>query len=335
MKVVVTGGGGFVGRHIVERLVRRGDEVIAISRHNHPEVEALGATSVAMDIRQRQQLVELFRGVEEVHHTAALAGIWGGWQDYHSINVIGTENVIFSCLEQGVQRLIFTSSPSVVFAGEDQKGVDESTPYPSHWLSHYSRSKMMSEMVVLEANGRDGGQGILYTTALRPHLIWGPGDRHLVPRLIDRARRGKLVQVGNGTNRVDVVHVCNVAEAHLGIAAQMGSTGRCNGKAYFISQGEPVLLWGFINSILNRAGLPPIKRTISFGAAYNIGAAMEWLYRLTNRRSEPRMTRFLAYQLATNHYYDISRAKQDFGYRPLVSTEQGLATLFDEDRTTN
>jgi nucleoside-diphosphate-sugar epimerase len=181
----------------------------------------------------------------------------------------------------------------------------------------------MAERMVLEASGRDG----LLTCALRPHLIWGPRDQHLIPRLLDRARQGKLRRVGDGKNLVDMIYVENAAEAHLQAADALQGGSPVAGRAYFLSQGEPVNCWRWINEILALAGLPPITKSISYPAAYAVGTVLEGAYKLLGRTDEPRMTRFLAAQLATSHWFDISRARSDFGYSPRVSTDEGMQRL--------
>ena len=326
MRCLVTGGGGFLGSHIVKKLLTRGDEVIVVGRCPYPRLESLGAICKQADIRDAKRLSRLFANIDEVYHCAALAGIWGRYQDYYSINVEGSKNVLDACKQHYVRRLIYTSSPSVVFDGKDQRGVDESHPYPRKWLTHYPYSKMLAEKMILAANSSTG----LRTVALRPHLIWGPGDTQLIPRIVQRAKMGKLIQVGDGKNLVDIVHVENAAMAHLQVAAALVKSDHCSGKTYFISQGEPVELWTFIADVLKQAGVKPIDKKISYKTAYRVGAVLEWLYRITGKTTEPRLTRFLASQLATDHYYNIDRAKHDFKYQPSISTNQGLKTLFNE-----
>jgi nucleoside-diphosphate-sugar epimerase len=248
--------------------------------------------------------------------------VWGTADEYHRANVVGTENVIAACRKHGVSRLVFTSSPSVVTTGHDIAGGDESLPYPRRYLAHYPRSKAAAERLVLGANGPE-----LATVALRPHIVWGPGDNHLIPRLIGRARAGKLRVVGDGTNRTDVTYVDNAAAAHWLAADRLAPDSPVAGKAYFISQGEPVLVWPFINRILGLAGLPPVTRRVPLAAAYAAGVVLEGMYTLTGRTDEPRMTRFLAVQLGTSHWFDISAARGDLGYEPAVSVDEGLRRL--------
>jgi nucleoside-diphosphate-sugar epimerase len=190
-------------------------------------------------------------------------------------------------------------------------------------LAHYPHSKALAEKHVLEANDFSG----IMTCALRPHLIWGPRDRHLIPRLIDRARNKQLRRVGDGTNQVDNIYVENAAVAHLQAAEAMGPNSKVCGNAYFLSQNDPVNCWGWINEILELAGLPRVRQSISYFWAYRLGAALESYHEMMNIDKEPRMTRFLAAQLAKSHYYDISRAKQDFNYYPVVSHTEGMEKL--------
>jgi 2-alkyl-3-oxoalkanoate reductase len=333
MNALVTGAGGFLGRYIVEQLVARGDRVRAFCRGRYPELDALGVECLRGDVRDRDAVAAACRGVDVVYHAAGVAGVWGPWREYYAINTLGTRHVIDGCRQHGVARLVYTSSPSVTFDGGDQNGVDESAPYPDRWLCHYQHTKALAEQQVLAAHGASG----LATCALRPHLIWGPRDRHLIPRLLDRARDGQLRRVGDGTNLVDMVYVENAAAAHLQAAdalAQEATAGKARpgephvgGKAYFISQGEPVNCWQWIDELLQLAALKPLTRSISAQAAWRIGAAMEIAYRVLRLPGEPRMTRFLAAQLSRSHYFDISAARRDFGYAPQVSTAEGMRRL--------
>lgn len=323
MKALVTGGGGFLGRYIVELLVTRGDTVRALVRRDCPELAALGVELVRGDMRDGPAVGAACRGVDTVFHTAAVAGIWGPWRHYYETNTLGTQHVVDGCLRHGVRRLVFTSSPSVTFDGRDQLGVDESAPYASRWLCHYPHTKALAEQLVLRASGRGG----LWTCVLRPHLIWGPRDSHLVPRLVERARRGQLRRVGDGANLVDIVYVENAAAAHLLAADALVPGGAVCGRAYFLSQGQPVNCWQWIDQLLRLHGLPPVTRSISLARAWRVGAVLEAAHRLMRSRSEPRMTRFLAAQLARSHYFDIGRAQADLGYVPRISTDEGMRRL--------
>jgi nucleoside-diphosphate-sugar epimerase len=324
MRSLVTGAGGFLGRHLVQRLVERGGQVRALVRRPSPGLAVLGVEVVQGDVRDEEAVRAACRGVEVVFHLAAVAGIWGPWEHFYGVNTLGTKHVVAGCLAEGVRKLVYTSSPSVTFDGTDQCGVDETVPYARRWLCHYPHTKALAERHVLACNG----QRELLTCALRPHLIWGPGDPHLIPRLLDRARRGQLMRIGDGRNRIDMVYVDNAVDAHLQAAQRLDrAESRVAGSAYFISQGEPVSCWGWIDELLGLAGLPPVRRQISFSTAWRIGRALELVYGSLRLRAEPRMTRFLAAQLALSHYFDISRARNELGYEPRVSTEEGMRRL--------
>jgi len=327
VKVLVTGGGGFLGRRIVGKLCDRGERVIALGRRHYPDFEVRGVETVQADVRDLPALVRAFDRVDLVFHTAALAGYWGPVRDFEQVNVDGTRNVLDACRTCGVGRLVFTSSPSVVFGTKDLCGVNESTPYPARYLAAYPRTKALAEQMVLAANGPD-----LATVALRPHLIFGPGDPHLIPRVIARARAGRLRRVGDGTNLVDVTYVDNAAEAHILAGDAVSPSAACAGRPYFVSQGQPVRLWPWLNDLLQAVGAPPVTRTISFSTAYRVGTFLEGVYRLLSLRGEPMMTRFLATQLAHSHYFDISAAERDLGYRPQVSTDDGVGRTVEAFR---
>lgn len=322
MLALVTGGGGFLGQYVVEHLLARGTRVRALARGSYPHLQQAGAECVQADVRDAAAVRAACAGVDVVYHVAAVAGIWGTWEHFYGINVVGTQNVIDGCRAHGVSRLVYTSSPSVTFDGSPQEGVDETVPYPKRWLCHYQHTKALGEQAVLAANDAS-----LATCALRPHLIWGPRDQHLIPRLIERARAGSLRRVGDGKNLIDMVYVDNAAEAHLQAADALQSASPVAGRAYFISQGEPVNCWQWINELLGLAGLPAVNRSISLRASWTLGGLMEIAYRLFPVQSEPRMTRFLAAQLGTSHYFDIRRAQVDFGYCPRISTAEGMRRL--------
>lgn len=325
MRVLVTGGTGFLGGAVVRLLLGRGDRVRSFNRSTSAELERLGVEQVAGDLADAGAVRRAVAGCDAAIHTAAKAGIWGPKESYWLPNVVGTQHLIDACRAEGVGRLVFTSSPSVVFDGRDQEGIDESTPYPERFLAHYPASKAEAERRVLAANG----PGLL-TVALRPHLIWGPGDHQLIPRLLERARSGKLIRVGTQANRVDHIYIDDAARAHLlALDALTGPGCPPAGRAYFLSQGEPVPLWDWIGRILDAAGLPPIRRTISPATAYAAGALMEAAWRAFRLDGEPPFTRFLARQFTTAHWFEIGAARRDLGYLPELTTEEGLRRLGD------
>jgi nucleoside-diphosphate-sugar epimerase len=323
LKVLVTGGGGFLGGAIVERLLERDHQVRSFARGQYPRLAARGVQVISGDLRHAAAVSTAVAGCDAVFHVAALPGIWGPWKLYHDINVSGTDNILAACQAQGVSKLVYTSTPSVVHAGSDLANVNESAPYAEQFSAHYPHSKAMAEKRVLQANGGHG----LSTVALRPHLIWGPGDNHLVPRLISKARAGRLRLLGDGNQRVDSVYIDNAADAHLCALDRLAPDADCAGKPYFITQGEPLPIRQLINGILEAAGLGPVTKTIHPRVAWLAGAFCELAYGALRFRSEPPMTRFLAEQLSTEHWYDIGAARRDLGYQVGVSFQEGLARL--------
>ncbi|MCC9643043.1 NAD-dependent epimerase/dehydratase family protein [Rhodopirellula sp. JC740] len=324
MRVVVTGCSGFLGREIVRQLLQRGDDVVGLSRRETPDLVRDGMEHHRGDLLDQDYLARVIPGADVVVHTAAVAGVWGPWQHYFDNNVVASRHMLDACQQNDVSQLVYTSSPSVTFGGEDQTHVDESEPYPDEFLCHYPHTKSIAEKEILDADQANQ----LRTVALRPHLIWGPEDPHLIPRVLDRARRGRLRIIGEGKNVIDTVHVTNAAAAHLNaIDALQNQPERAAGRAYFITQDEPVNCWDWITQLCEQHDVPPPKKSISFQAAYRIGATLERIYRWTGRRSEPPMTRFVAAQLAKDHSFDISAAKERLGYRPLINMDEGLQTL--------
>jgi len=321
MHALVTGGGGFLGRAITEQLLARGDTVTILSRGRYPEVEALGAKGVQCDLSAPgDTLVNTLRDVDIVFHVASKTGVWGPRESFFSANVTGTRNLLAAAKAAGVSRFVYTSSPSATFDGKDAEGKTEAqAPYPDHFEAPYPESKAVAERAVLEANTAD-----FATTALRPHLIWGPRDPHILPRLITRHKQGRLMRIGAGQNKVGITFIDNAAVAHLQAADVLAPGAPNAGKAYFITDLDPVSLWPWINGFITGVGLPPIQRSVSAGFAKFVGGVLEWVWRTFNRPGEPPMTRFVAAEMATSHWYDLTGARTDFGYAPLVGPEDGL-----------
>jgi 2-alkyl-3-oxoalkanoate reductase len=322
MKALVTGGGGFLGGAIVRQLRARGDEVRSFSRSAHPELSLLGVEQRRGELSDPNAVLEAVSGCDIVFHVAAKAGIWGSYEDFYRTNVAGTGNVIAACLAHKVERLVYTSSPSAVFDGSDVEGGDESLPYPASYEAHYPHTKAMAEQMVLDANS-----SFLATVALRPHLIWGPGDNHLVPRIVQKARDGRLRRIGTRPCLVDTVYIDNAAEAHLNAADRLTPGAPLAGRAYFISNDEPLPLWEMVNRILAAAGLPPVTRSISPRLAQAAGTLCETIWQVLRLAGEPPMTRFVASELSSAHWFNISAARRDLGYQPRVSLEEGLQRL--------
>jgi 2-alkyl-3-oxoalkanoate reductase len=320
---LVTGGTGFLGRRIVDRLLSQGRQVTVLGRTPAPDLEARGVRFLRAALEDAGAVRSACRGMDTVFHVAAKVGVWGTFSDYHCANVLGTEAVIEGCRAHGVRRLVHTSTPSVVYNGRDIAGANEALPLTTRCPSPYPLSKAAAEARVIEAHS-----GILATVALRPHLIWGPGDPHLVPRILDRARKGRLRIVGEGRNRVDMVHVENAADAHIEAEATLClPNSPAGGRAYFITNGEPVVLWDWINELLAGIGEPRVTKKISRGAASAFGALCEAAWRALPLGGEPPMTRFVAAELSKDHWFDMSAARRDLGYAPRVSMAQGTAAL--------
>jgi nucleoside-diphosphate-sugar epimerase len=322
MKALVTGGGGFLGKAIVKLLIERGDTVKSFSRNEHPTLTTLGVEHCRGELGDASAVANAAAGCDIIFHVAAKAGVWGPYAEFYRANVLGTKHVIDACHQHEIQRLVYTSSPSVVFDGNDMEGVDESAPYPPSFKAFYPQTKAEAEQLVLQANDEK-----LATVALRPHLIWGPEDNHLVPRILDRGAKGALRRIGNRDCLADTIYIDNAARAHLQAADNLAIGSVVAGKPYFLTQGEPLPIWEIVDRILDAGGIPPVAGTISPKLAYGIGWTLEKLYGLFNIRSEPRMTRFIASELSTAHWFNISAAKNDFGYEPEVSFDEGMGRL--------
>lgn len=315
MQVLVTGGGGFVGKYVVARLQARGYAVRSFGRSAQPVLAAKGVEVVCGDLASADDVRAACRGVNAVFHVAAKAGVWGSWESFYQPNVVGTRNVVEACRAEGIGRLVYTSTPSVVFNRKSIRGGGQEMPYGGHWLCHYAPTKALAEQEALAANSDS-----LKVVALRPHLVFGPGDPHLLPRVVQSVKEGRLKIVGDGRNWVDVSYVEDVAAAHLN-ALDALEGGTCAGQAYFISQGEPVELWPWINQVLEGLGHPPLVRRIPLPLAYAAGALAEGVWRLFCKKGEPPITRFVAVELAKDHYFSLQAATQDLGYQPEIPME--------------
>lgn len=322
MRALVTGGGGFLGSGICRALLAQGHEVVALQRSPAPALAKLGVIVRSGDLGDAETVAKAAIACDVIFHVAAKAGHWGPYQEYFRANVQGTRNVLAACQAHGIGKLVYTSTPSVVHEGGDLEGVDERMPYARRFLAHYPATKAIAEREVLAANGP-----ALATVALRPHLIWGPGDNHLLPRILERARAGRLRFIGKRGKLIDTTYIDNAVDAHLRAATALAPDSPAAGNAYFISNGEPLATEDMINRLLGCAGLEPVERRIPFPLAYAIGGLLELVYGGLHLRGEPIMTRFVAEQLATAHWYDISAAQRDLGYAPQVSLAQGFTAL--------
>lgn len=323
MKALVTGGGGFLGKKIVEMLLARGDQVVVLGRSKYPEVEAMGAETVQLDITKKEGLEEACAGVDVVFHVAALAGVWGPREHYWNINVEGTRNILEAAKAAGVKKFVHTSSPSAVWDGGDMAFVtEEDCPYPTSFLTDYPETKAISEQDALKANSEG-----FAVTAIRPRLIWGPGDPHLIPRMIERHSRLKII--GDGKNKVGICYVDNAAHAHILAADVLGPNTANAGKAYFVADDQPVVIWEWLNRFMERLGKKPITSKVPRSVAYGLGVVMESIWKLFGIKGEPFMTRFVACSLSADYYYNLKNARADFGYAQLVDPEEGFDKMVD------
>ena len=324
MKILVTGGGGFLGQALCRGLVDRGHQVISFNRGHYPTLAALGVGQVQGDLADAHAVMHAADGVGAIFHNAAKAGAWGSYASYHSANVIGTRNVLDACRTHGIGKLVYTSTPSVTHRATHpvEGGTADDVPYGEDFQAPYAETKAVAEKEVLAANG-----ATLATIALRPRLIWGPGDQQILPRLVERAKQGRLRIVGDGTNRVDTTYIDNAAQAHFDAFDHLDIGAACAGRAYFISNGEPKPMGELLNALLAAAAAPRVDKHLSFKAAYRIGAICEALWKVLPLKGEPPMTRFLAEQLSTAHWYDMAPATRDFGYVPRVGFDEGITRL--------
>ncbi|MDF1761896.1 MAG: NAD-dependent epimerase/dehydratase family protein, partial [Oleibacter sp.] len=321
VKALVTGGAGFLGRYLVEALLQKNYDVTVFCRGHYDVLDALGVTVIQGDLANEEQVRAACKGQDIVFHVAAKTGPFGDYKEFHRVNVIGTENIIAACLAHGVNKLIYTSSPSVLSFYEDLSGVDEGWPYPEFVVSAYQHTKMLAEKQVLAANGNNG----LITTALRPHAIWGPRDSQLFPTIIERAQQGKLAMIGNGKNIISVSYVENTAHAHI----QAAESDRVGGKVYFINEVEPVEMWGWINSLMRQLGVPEVKKRLPYGAAYCLGYLVEKSYQWFPLRGEPKLNRAVVAVCGRDHYFDISAAQRDFNLQSPISMDEATRRFLD------
>jgi 2-alkyl-3-oxoalkanoate reductase len=334
MTVLVTGGGGFLGSRIAKKLSEAGGKVRVLGRRRYPELEEVGISCAQGDVCDPASVRSALMGVDTVFHVAARVGYWGPYADYAAVNVEGTQNLLDRCRELGVRRFVYTSTPSVVIGSDPiPVGADESLPYARRFLSSYAATKAEAERRVLAASY----DGRLVTASIRPHFIFGPGDPHIAPRLVERFRQGRLMQVGDGENQVDVTYIDNAVEAHVKLAEAMESKpDKVRGQAYFIGQESPVRLWAFVERLLAVYGEGPIRRRMSRRFAHVLGGALEGSYRtLRIWRREPPLTRMAAVVLGSSHAFSHRKAEAHFGYWPRVSLDEAFLRLaLDRERTT-
>lgn len=313
-----------MGMALIKRLIKEGHKVTSFSRREYPLHWALGIASIQADITDYEAVEKACENRDVVFHIAAKVGIWGEYDSYYSINVTGTRNVIEACRKQGVGRVVFTSSSSVVFDGSDLDGIDETYPYPAKYHSHYSATKAMAEQLIIESNSVS-----LKTISLRPHLVWGPYDAHLIPGILKRASSGKLRRIGDKEHFIDTTYIDNMVDALLLAAESLQTEPEAAGRNFFITNGEPARVWDFVNSIIQIAGHEPVQKKIPEKVAMFAAGTSEFFHKTFRVKSEPFMTRFAIKEICTNHWFDISSARDILGYNPSVSYAEGFKNLKD------
>ncbi|MDR1578670.1 MAG: NAD-dependent epimerase/dehydratase family protein [Deltaproteobacteria bacterium] len=322
MRVLVTGANGFLGGRVATLLLEKGFDIRVLVRRPAPNLVALGAEAYLGDLADLPSLERATDGVEGVIHCAAKSGVWGPLSDYVENNAMGAARILEVARQRRVRYFVYTSSPSVVHAGGDLRGVDESAPYMNDTAQPYAYSKMLAERLVLRANTPD-----FQTLALRPHLIWGPGDPHLSPRLVERAKRGRLHLFSGGPYIVDATYIDNAATAHILALEKLAAGAPVGGQAYFIGQDHPMDLTLLVNLLLRAAGVEPVKARINKSLGRFLGWSLEKIWTLARIAKEPPLTLFTARQLSSSHWYNLERAKTALGYQPWVSLEEGLQRL--------
>lgn len=322
MKVLVTGGGGFIGLALVRRLIKMGLEVSTFSRSIHADHKNLGVKIYAGNLADYEVIEKACSGIEAVFHVAGKVGIWGSYNEFYQTNVVGTENLIRACLKTGVKKLVFTSSASVIFDGSNLEGVDESIEYPVRPVSNYTATKAIAEQLILNANSNQ-----LKTVSLRPHVVWGPGDTHLIPGILQRAKSGKLRKIGTKSFLIDTTFIDNLIDAEILALQSLDSNSKVCGKPFFITNNEPIEIWKFINSILQTADIKPIQKAISKNYALIATCLLEKYHNTFHLKNEPYITRFVIQELCSHHWFNISAAKTMLGYKPKTSFNDGMLIL--------
>jgi len=318
MRVLVTGGTSLLARRTAEALVARGDDAVLLQRSASPtDIE-----QVLGDVRDADLVLRAVDGCDAVIHAAAKVGVVGAWEDYRSINVDGTANVVAAARQHGVSRVVHVSTPSVAHAGHSLVGAPASPAVTGRTDAHYAESKAIAERLALGA-----ASDALPLVAVRPHLVWGPGDTQLVGRIVERARTGRLALVGGGTALIDTTYIDNAASALVAALDAAVPGAACIGRAYVIANGEPRPIRELIEGILHAAGVQVTPRNVPLRAATLAGSVVERLWPLRHPDVEPPLTRFLAEQLGTAHWFDPRPARDDLAWTPTVTIDQGLEHL--------
>ena len=317
MKALITGATGFLGGALTRRLKNMGWDVTALGRNPNKldELEDEGIRAFQIDLKDKKALADACKNQEVVFHCAALPSPWGNFELFYQANVIGTRNVIRGCEEHQVKRLVHVSTPSLYFDYNSRINVKETDPLPDP-VSNYSATKILAEQEIDEAFARG-----LATIAIRPRALFGPGDTVIFPRLIPHLQSGRLPILGDGENIVDLTYVENVVDALLLCAESPANT---LGKKYNISNGEPVKIWKLVERICNELNLPHPTRKVSYKTASAAAAVLEVICTLIPTHPEPPLTRVSVSMMANSTTLDISAAKNELGYQPKVSIDEGV-----------
>ena len=320
MKIIVSGGTGFLGSSLAQNLSGAGHEVHTIGRKPASTTGSNKLIHHTFDLSKDTLPASLLSDTDIFFHIAAKAGVWGEYSEFYNANVVATEKILVACESANIPRLIYTSTPSVVFSGKSIVGGNESLQYGDTGFSPYAETKAIAEQKVLGAHS----PGKIQTIALRPHLVWGENDPHLLPRVIARHKAGKLRIIGSGQNQVDLTHIENVTHAHICAMQKMIRNKNLGGKPYFIGQCEPVFLWKWLNQVFQSIDLPPLTKKLSFQNAFILGASLEKIWKILRIKQEPPMTRFVACQLAHDHWFSNQAAERDLGYTPVKNMTDAL-----------
>ncbi len=327
MKVLVTGASSLIGIGVVRTLADRGDDVVCFQRRAVEGGVVADGGSIEQrlgDVRDLEALTSAASGCDAVIHLAARVGVVGSWEDYRSVNVDGTSNMVEAARDAGIDRVVHVSSPSVAHGGEALVGAGAEPPVTGRKRAHYAESKALAEMLALEAASDERG-----VVAIRPHLVWGPGDTQLVGRIVERARSGRLALVGGGRALVDTTYIDNAVGALVAALDAVEPGASCSGQAYVIANGEPRPIRDLIAGICAAAGVEFAPRDVPLAVGTRVGSVVERVWPLLGRDDEPPLTRFLAEQLGTAHWFDPLPAARDLGWVPTVSIDDGLARLAD------
>jgi len=322
MRVLVTGGSSLIGAGVAAALVARGDDVTVQQRSRSAALAQLDVRQELGDIRDPDVVQTAADGCDAIVHLAAKVGVVGEWEEYRSINVDGTRNVIAAAQRRGIGRVVHVSSPSVAHGGEPIIGGGADEPVLGRRRAWYPESKAMAEIDALRAASDELG-----VVAIRPHLVWGPGDTQLVGRIVERAAAGRLALVGGGRALVDTTYIDNAVDALVAALDSVVPGAPCSGRAYVVSNGEPRTIRELVEGICRAAGVPFEPRSVSLRVGRSVGAAVERIWPLLRRDDEPPLTQFLAEQLGTAHWFDPRPARDDLGWTPSVSIDDGLARL--------